>query len=482
MTLTQTLITRSLAAAFAASAFAAPAHADEAQLMARLEKLAAELEQVKLELAANKKETAALRAQAEAGKNSGNGPAMAAAGSTQAANGAGNQSQVNHPASGSNAGSGNSAVSLPAAGTAVVSAEPARASAHGTAATVISSYGELNFSRPIKNSENSQADAARAVVGISHRFSDKTKFVGEFEWEHAIVSKDDDGEAEVEQLYVEHDLGNGLAAKAGLFLMPVGLLNTNHEPTAYYGVKRNFVESAIIPTTWREIGLGLSKTHDNGVSWDWGLTTGFDLTKWDFDADEGRESPLGSIHGEGQQAKSRNLAMHLALNWRGVPGLLLGGSVFTGKLAHKTTDFAAPNARLTLWDLHARYTPGQWDLSALATRATISDTAALNLTALGKATPVPSSFYGWYMQAAYQLWKSPEYSLSPFLRYEKFNTAQRYSAFPAGLGVAAGEAERVLTFGTNFRIGEGVVLKADYQRFKQDNSRDTLNLGLGYAF
>jgi hypothetical protein len=441
MKIRPTLMTRAVLATLFTAGVPLLAHADEAQLLARLEKLAAEVEQLKQELIANKKETAALRQQA-----SQSAPATS--------------------------------VAPPAP------ASPIADSRHAgsAAATVISSYGELNFSRPIKDSSASRADAARAVLGINHRFSEKTKMVAEFEFEHAIVSKDDDGEAEVEQLYVEHELGHGVHAKGGLFLMPVGLLNTNHEPTAYYGVKRNFVETAIIPSTWREIGLGLSKTHDNGISWDWGISSGFDLSKWDADSEDGRESPLGAIHGEGQQAKSRNLSMHMALNWRGVPGLLLGGSVFTGKLGHKTPDFAANDARLTLWDLHARYTPGKWDLSALATRATISNTGTLNLTYLGKPSPVPSSFYGWYLQGAYQLWKSPEYSLNPFLRYEKYNTAQRYSSFPPGLGVAAQDAERVTTIGTNFNIGEGVVLKADYQRFKLDNTRDSVNLGLGYSF
>ena len=87
-------------------------------------------------------------------------------------------------------------------------------------------------------------------------------------------------------------------------------MNTNHEPTAYYGVERNFVETAIIPSTWREAGLGLSSTLDNGLTWDVGLTTGFDLAKWDAASNEGRESPLGSIHQEGQLAKSRDLSVH----------------------------------------------------------------------------------------------------------------------------------------------------------------------------
>jgi hypothetical protein len=206
------------------------------------------------------------------------------------------------------------------------------------------------------------------------------------------------------------------------------------------------------------------------------------LTKWDATSEEGRESPLGSIHQEGQLAKSRNLSVHGALNWRGVPGLLLGGSVFTGKVGHATAGFAAPDSRLSLWDLHARYNPGRWDLSAVYARGTISDTDALNLTFVGEPTPVPSSFDGWYGQAAYQAWKSGDYTLTPFIRYEQFNTAKSYSTVPAGLGAETGPDQKVATLGANLRVGEGVVLKADYQKFKEDSARDRVNLGVGYAF
>ena len=428
-----------LAQAIIAAVILAPAavFASEADLLQRLDKLAAELEKVKAELAATRQKTDTVEKRQEAlSASAASAPAASKAASNEAAG----------------------------------------------PATVLTGYGEVNFNRPIRNASQAQADIRRAVIGVQHRFDDKTKLVTEFEWEHAVTSASDEGEAAVEQLYVEREFSNGLRAKAGLFLIPAGLLNANHEPTAFYGVERNFVETAIIPSTWREAGFGLSSTLENGLTWDVGLTTGFDLTKWDAASTEGRESPLGSIHQEGQLAKSRNLSMHGALNWRGIPGLLLGGSVFTGKAGHATAGFAAPDARVTLWDLHGRYTPGRWDLSAVYARGTIGNTDGLNLTFAGEPTPVPSSFVGWYAQAAYQLWKSADYSLSPFARYEQFNTAKSYSAVPAGLEVATGPTEKVITVGANLKVGEGVVVKADYQKFKEDSARDRVNLGLGYAF
>ena len=426
-----------LAQAIVAATVAAPltALADEADLLRRIDQLAAELEKVKAELLATRQKTDTVEKRQDA---------LAA---TAAA----------------------APVSPAAAPVSNLSMAPQ---------TVITGYGEINYNRPTKDASKAQVDVRRAVIGFQHRFDDKTKLVSEFEWEHAVTSATDAGETEVEQLYIEREFNNGLRAKAGLFLIPAGLLNTNHEPTAYYGVERNFVETAIIPTTWREAGLGLSSTLDNGLTWDLGLTTGFDLTKWDPASTDGRESPLASIHQEGQLAKARDLSVHGALNWRGVPGLLLGGSLFTGKASHATADFAAPDARVTLADLHARYTPGRWDLSAVFARGTISNTEALNATFAGNPTPVPSSFSGWYAQAAYKIWKSGDYTLTPFVRYEQFNTAKSFS----GLDAPTGPEEKVVTLGAGLKLSEGVVLKADYQKFKEDNTRDRLNLGVGFAF
>jgi hypothetical protein len=431
----KTTIAKALSFALLSAPLAAMA--SEAELMQKLEAIAAELEKVKAELAATKQKAEMVEKRQEEAA-----PAR----------------------------------------TAAAESAPAAASSASGPTTVLTGYGEVNYNRPTRNASQSQVDVRRAVIGIQHRFDDRTKLVSEFEWEHAVTSADDKGESEVEQLYVEREFANGLRAKAGLFLIPAGLLNTNHEPTAFYGVERNFVETAIIPSTWREAGIGLSGDFANGLSWDAGVTTGFDLTKWDATASEGRESPLGSIHQEGQLAKSRNLSVHGALNWRGVPGVLLGGSVFTGKAGHATTGFAAPDARITLWDLHARYNPGRLDLTALYARGQISNIDALNQTFAGSPTPVPSSFYGWYTQAAYQLYKSGDYTFSPFFRYEKFNTASGYTAVPAGLAVPTGPAEKVMTLGANLHVGEGVVLKADYQKFSEDTTRDRLNLGVGFAF
>ena len=307
----------------------------------------------------------------------------------------------------------------------------------------------------------------------------ETSVTTELEVEHAVSSADDPGEVALEQAFVERRFGNRFAARGGLFLIPAGLLNENHEPTAYYGVERNFVETAIIPSTWREGGVQIVGSFDNGLTAQAGISTGFDLTKWDATSTEGAESPLGSIHQELALAKARDLSVFGALNWRGVPGLLVGGSVFTGGATHGQ---AVTGSRVTLWDMHARYAPGRWDLSALYARGSISNTAELNAPLVGSATLIPASFDGWYAQAAYRVWQNADYSLAPFVRYEQFNTARSYASLNAGLTPDAARTRQVVTVGANFLIGSGVVLKADYQRFRNDSDANRIDLGLGWTF
>jgi hypothetical protein len=349
----------------------------------------------------------------------------------------------------------------------------------GGPSTVLSGYGEINYNRPTRASENAQADLRRFVLGVQHRFSPSTKLVSEVEFEHAVTSADDSGEVALEQAYIEHQLAPAWAVRGGLFLIPLGLLNESHEPTAFYGVERNFVETAIIPTTWREGGVQAVGQFGNGLTLQGGVTTGFDLTKWDATSSEGAESPLGSIHQELALAKARSLSVFGAANWRGIPGLLVGGGVFTGDATHAQ---APARARVTLWDLHARWTPGRWDLSALYARGTISNTAALNAALVGNPTLIPRSFDGQYVQAAYKLWTRQDYELAPFLRWERFNTGKSYADLGPGLTPDPLPTEQVWTVGANFQLTPGVVVKADYQRFRENKDANRVNLGLGWSF
>lgn len=347
--------------------------------------------------------------------------------------------------------------------------------------TTIGGYGEFAYNRYRNtNVNNNQADLRRFVLFLGHRFNDDLRFFSELEVEHAVASKDDNGEVEIEQAFIDYRLNDGVNFKAGLFLIPLGILNETHEPPTYYGVERNFVETKIIPSTWREGGVQLYGEIAQGLTYNVGITTGFDSGKFDDPA-----FGIRSAHQELQLANANDLSAHGALNYR-APGLLIGGGVFSGNTGQNGASnpaLKAVPARLTLWDVHAKFFKGNWDLQALYARGALDDAAQVSnalIAASGDPTLIaPKAFNGGYVQAAYHVWKRGDVDVAPFIRIERFNTQKEVAAgfIPNPLN-----DERVITAGLNFKLHPQVVLKADYQKFRTDGTKDRFNLGLGYMF
>ena len=133
-------------------------------------------------------------------------------------------------------------------------------------ATSIGGYGEVVYNNYRDKSVKDEADLRRFVLFFGHRFNDKLRLYSELEIEHALVESGQ-GELGVEQAYIEYNLHPNINLRAGLMLMPLGLLNEVHEPPTFYGVERNEVESRIIPTTWRELGVGLQGDVLDGLEY-----------------------------------------------------------------------------------------------------------------------------------------------------------------------------------------------------------------------
>jgi hypothetical protein len=372
-------------------------------------------------------------------------------------------------------------------------------------------YGEVYYTDPLHDRKHAQADLARAVFGIGYAFDSRTEFNSEYEVEHAVASSSDVGEFEVEQFYVDRQLTDAVTVRAGLFLMPFGMLNEHHEPTNFYGVQRNFVETLIIPSTWREGGFNFHGNTQSGFGWNVGLTTGFDLSKWNFapefpqyttalELEDNAIAPLQATHQELALANAHDLSQYVSLSYFGVPGLTVGGAISTGKAVSVPSPPNAPIAgsqRVTLWEGHVRWTPDKFDLSALYARGTISNLASTNASNPGSPNPIPSSFYGYFLQGAYDVWQHGDYRVSPFVRWEVYNMGASYegtpgpsipagyvplSASPGDYGLWPRKEDRVWTVGANLYATPHVVLKLDYQHFMINNGFTRFDVGLGLNF
>jgi hypothetical protein len=396
-------------------------------------------------------------------------------------------------------------IAAQAGGSAAPAAETPRAATGGISENLsLWGYGEIYYTHPTHFPQDTQFDLARAVFGIGYRFDDRTVFNSEFEVEHSVASADDKGEFEVEQFYIDRQLAPWASVKAGLFLMPFGLLNEHHEPTNYYGVQRNFVETLIIPSTWREGGVGLHGNSEVGLNWDVGVTSGLNLAGWNvnpedplyrtaLDLEDADVAPMQATHQELSLANAHRLSQYAALNYTGVPGLLAGAAIFTGDVAVPTVPAGLPSERVTLWEGHARWTPGAAELSAVYAHGRFSNTATFNFDNAGASNPLPAEFLGYYLQGAYTVWQNGTYRLTPFARWEHYDMGASYEGIPQGFTtVPAGLAsdgrpwpqprDRVWTVGANFYVTPHVVFKIDYQTFDINKDFTRFDLGMGLAF
>jgi hypothetical protein len=249
---------------------------------------------------------------------------------------------------------------------------------------------------------------------------------------------------------------------------------------------RNQVETRVIPTTWRELGVGVHGLFGEGFRYDAGVTTSFDSGKLDDPL-----TGIRSAHQEGQLANARNLAVYGALNYR-LPGLLVGGGIFSGDTGQNGASNPALQgvaARFTMWDVHAQYRVAGLDLQALYASGTLGDADEVTAATVAanvldpSVTPfaAPKSMKGWYAQAAYHVYKRGNFDVAPFVRYERIDIRQAED--PAnGLFQDPRNNERIKTIGVNFWVHPQVVLKADIQRYATDKTQDAYRLGLGFMF
>ena len=116
-------------------------------------------------------------------------------------------------------------------------------------AVTVGAYGEILYNQP--EGANGELDVQRLVLLFGYNFNDKIQFVTEIEVEHVK-------EVFVEQAFINYNVANNVNLRGGLMLVPMGIINEFHEPTTFNGTERPGVDNVIVPTTWREIGVGVT--------------------------------------------------------------------------------------------------------------------------------------------------------------------------------------------------------------------------------
>jgi len=331
----------------------------------------------------------------------------------------------------------------------------------------IGGYGEALFTS-YSGDTKSRADLLRAVLYTGYKFDDKWVFNSEFELEHAEAGDGKEGEAAMEFAYLEYLHDDPLNVRAGLLLIPMGFINEMHEPTTFYGPHRPETERRIIPTTWREVGVGIH--GDVGpVQYKLQVVNGLDAAGFS-------DSGIRSGRQKGSKAIAEDLAVVGRLDWVATDGLLAGVSGYYGDSGQ--SEAALGSAGTTIFDAHVEYRWRGLRLRGLYAQANIDDTDKINTA---NSAVVGEKMTGWYVEAGYDVMDAlrPEgrAAVVPYARYEMVDThasvAPGYSADPM-------QDETIVTLGVDWLPIDQIVFKASIQDF--DRAPDRFSLGMGYVF
>ncbi len=341
----------------------------------------------------------------------------------------------------------------------------------------LSGYMDFHFNN--REHEDPVIDFHRFVLLFTHSFSDRVRFVSELELEHSLVGPEDEGELELEQAYIDFLLTRELNFRAGMLLVPVGIINERHEPPVFHGVERPFVDDVIVPSTWFDAGAGIHGEVGQGLRYRTYVMAPLDASG--FTADQG----IRDGRQKGAEANVRNIATTGRVEYVGLPGLWAGASFWRGK-----TGFAFPRieSQATVGEVDARYRVGELEARAQYAHVWLEGMDELNRALRTRGgqpgANIARQIRGFYVEASYFVLPNPApREAAVFVRYENFDTQYR---MPAGFQRLQQFDRDAWVVGFSYYPDPDVVLKLDYSvvRNQSDviNEPNSLNVGLGWWF
>lgn len=369
-----------------------------------------------------------------------------------------------------------------------------------SSSTTLGGYGNAYYMRD-GNLGTSTANLERFVLFLGHSFDSKISVFSELEVEDAKVSGDDaGGEVALEQAYLKFDFDQDHYITAGLFIPRIGILNENHLPTTFNGNERTQVETYILPSTWRELGIGYYGSL-NSVPLNFSVALLNGLNSASFEHGTGiREGRY-----EGKNASANNLALMGAVQLNesdfktqisGYYGGTVGLAAAEADTLHLDSGvFGTP---VFIGEADVQFEKSGFSARILGTIVSIPDAANIN-QAYNNNTP--SREYGFYAEVAYNIFASFEIpktqQLILFTRFEKLDMN---ASIPSN-GITDGTLnQQHWIAGLTYLPINNVVVKADARFVKTgesnpalvvtpnpddlqyDRTNTFLTLGIGFSF
>jgi hypothetical protein len=322
---------------------------------------------------------------------------------------------------------------------------------------------------------------------------------GEYE-----VENEKGGEVALEQFHITRLIIPEFNVRVGHLVLPVGLTNTHHEPINFFGTSRPEGETTIMPCTWHETGLeffgnfgkGYAKFDYEAMVVAGSNPNGFDIYHW----------IKGGKQGLFETDNFTSPAYVARLNYRGVPGLRLGASLYWNPRSQKNCDKLVTydgigNVNVFLYSFDAQYSNRYFTARGNFLHGNVSNSRALSaankqyssLSPYSRKSPIAKTAMTYSVEAGLNLKsifngndKFPV--IYPFAHYEYYNPQEK-----GEVGQVMDERCQVSmwTAGLNWKALPNLVVKADYTTRQigtskifgtsSYNSENEFGIGIAYS-
>lgn len=376
-------------------------------------------------------------------------------------------------------------------------------------------YGDMQYQRYdfYENAQDNVAekrgrtDVQRFVLAPQIELGNGWSLFGEIEFEHGGTGSTIEFEAEeageyeaevekggeivLEQLWLQYSHSPLLNVRVGELVVPVGMVNSYHQPTEYFTVERSIAETSLLPVVWHETGAQLLGSWGQ-ARYQLQFVTALDSTGF-----SGYEFVKGGMQRKLEFKNASAFAIVAQGEYAFGPGMLVGAAFYTGDSAKNRPrrNLSVP-ARVTIGEVHGRYEVGALTVRGQYLVGRVQNAAAVTQANLNtfnggelgtSRTPVGSRARSWFVEAGYDL--LPLFGAGHYGRLDAF---ARYDSYDTHAGVEGTivrnprYAHKATTVGLNFKPQPGIVFKGEYSHRTHEglvgNTQDLFGLAAGFEF
>lgn len=339
-------------------------------------------------------------------------------------------------------------------------------------AVILAGYGEAKVSVDA-NQQTAEANLTRSVLFLGYRFNKKITFFSELEIEDAKIDGNG-GEIGMEQCVLKFDLNRNHYLLAGLFIPRIGMLNENHLPITFNGNDRHMVERMVLPSTWREIGVGYygSSNRIPGLNWSAAVMNGLN------GAGISGANGIRDARFEGHEATASNIGTTASLlyfykGFRFQASGYFGGTVGLNAIAADSLglDSGPFGTPVALGEFNIQYRKKGFQFKALGAYTAIPDAAELNRAF---ANNVSEAIYGYMAEAGYNLFETTRLNDKQLVLFARYEALDLMAKVPEN-GIRDEQYKQTyIISGLTFLPVRGVAVKFDWKHLRTGEQNPAL--------